>query len=114
MDATPLTLGQECSGYARQAAKAVELTDKAVAALREIAVGGTAVGTGHNGHPEFAAKVYRILREQTGLPLVEASSHFEARTARPGVGEGWRFLMIGLTSYHYRARSLVHTKKPLP
>ena len=82
MDATPLTLGQEFSGYARQVAKAVERTDKAVAALHEIAVGGTAVGTGLNGHPEFAAKVCRILREQTGLPLVEARNHFEAQAGR--------------------------------
>jgi len=82
MDATPLTLGQEFSGYARQAAKAVERTDKAVSALHEIAIGGTAVGTGLNGHPEFAAKVCRILRELTGLPLVEAVNHFEAQAAR--------------------------------
>ena len=82
MDATPLKLGQEFSGYARQAAKAVERIDRAVAALHEIAIGGTAVGTGLNGHPEFAAKVCRILREQTGLPLVEASNHFEAQAAR--------------------------------
>ncbi len=82
MDATPLTLGQEFSGYARQAAKAVERTDKAIAALHEIALGGTAVGTGLNGHPEFAAKVCRILREQTGLPLVEAVNRFEAQAAR--------------------------------
>ena len=82
MDATPLTLGQEFSGYAMQVAKAVERTDMAIAAVHEIAIGGTAVGTGLNGHPEFAARVGRILREQTGLRLVEARNHFEAQAGR--------------------------------
>ncbi len=82
MDATPLTLGQEFSGYARQVAKAVERTDRAIAALRELAVGGTAVGTGLNGHPEFAARVCRILNAQTGLALVEAVDHCEAQAGR--------------------------------
>jgi len=82
MDATPLTLGQEFSGYAMQVTKAVERTDKAVAALQELAVGGTAVGTGLNGHPEFAAKVCRILRERTGIQFVEARNHFEAQAGR--------------------------------
>jgi fumarate hydratase class II len=82
MDATPLTLGQEFSGYAMQVAKAVERTDKAIAALHEVALGGTAVGTGINGHPEFAIKVCRVLREQTGIHFVEARNHFEAQAAR--------------------------------
>jgi len=82
MDATPLTLGQEFSGYAAQVAKGIERTDKATAALHELALGGTAVGTGLNGHPEFATKVCRILREQIGIPFVEARNHFEAQAAR--------------------------------
>ncbi|MBW8781860.1 MAG: class II fumarate hydratase [Verrucomicrobia bacterium] len=82
MDATPLTLGQEFSGYAAQIAKAIERTDKAVAALRELAVGGTAVGTGINCHPEFPAKVVRFLNEETGLDFIEAENHFEAQAAR--------------------------------
>jgi len=82
MDATPLTLGQEFSGYARQMVKAVERTDKAWAALMELAVGGTAVGTGLNAPPEFAPRVCRILRERTGLPFVEARNHFEAQAGR--------------------------------
>ena len=82
MDATPLTLGQAFSGYAAQAAKAVERTDKAVVALHELALGGTAVGTGLNCHPEFAAKVCRILRAKTGIPFVEARNHFEAQAGR--------------------------------
>ena len=82
MDATPLTLGQEFSGYAAQAAKAIERTDRAIAALRELAVGGTAVGTGINCHPEFAGKVIRILNGETGLQFIEALNHFEAQGAR--------------------------------
>jgi len=82
MDATPVTLGQEFSGYVRQIGKSVERIDKAIAALRELAVGGTAVGTGINGHPEFAGKVVRILKEETGIAFVEARDHFEAQSAR--------------------------------
>jgi fumarate hydratase class II len=82
MDATPLTLGQEFSGYAAQAEKAVERADKATAALHELALGGTAVGTGLNSHPEFAAKVCRILHERTNIPFVEARNHFEAQGGR--------------------------------
>jgi len=82
MDATPLTLGQEFSGYARQVAKAVERTRRGVALLPELAIGGTAVGTGINCHPEFAARVCRILAEDTGIPFVEARNHFEAQGAR--------------------------------
>jgi len=82
MDATPLTLGQEFSGYAAQVAKAIERTDRAIAALRELAVGGTAVGTGINCHPEFAGKVIRILNGETGLEFIEALNHFEAQGAR--------------------------------
>jgi len=82
MDATPLTLGQEFSGYTAQVVKAVGRVDKAIAALHELALGGTAVGTGLNCHPEFAAKVCGILRERTGIPFVEARNHFEAQGAR--------------------------------
>ena len=82
MDATPITLGQEFSGYAAQVAKAVERTDKAIFALRELAVGGTAVGTGINCHPEFAGKVVRILSQESGIPFIEAQNHFEAQGGR--------------------------------
>jgi fumarate hydratase class II len=82
MDATPLTFGQEFSGYARQLEKAIKRTDRAVAALRELAIGGTAVGTGINGHPDFAPEVVETLRRETRLDLVEAKNHFEAQAAR--------------------------------
>ncbi len=82
MDATPLTLGQEFSGYAAQVRKASTRAQKAAAALEELAIGGTAVGTGINCHPEFPARVCRILAERTGVPFHEARNHFEAQGGR--------------------------------
>jgi fumarate hydratase class II len=82
MDATPLTLGQEFSGYAAQIRKAVARCDKAIAAMEELAIGGTAVGTGINCHPAFAGKVCRLLSEQSGLVFREADNHFEAQGGR--------------------------------
>jgi fumarate hydratase class II len=82
MDATPLTLGQEFSGYARQVRKAGERVQRGVAALGELAIGGTAVGTGLNTHRDFAAAVCRILSAETGIPFREARNHFEAQAAR--------------------------------
>jgi len=82
MDATPLTLGQEFSGYAAQTRKAAERAKKSIAALGELAIGGTAVGTGINCHPEFPGKVCRILSEKTGIVFREAANHFEAQGGR--------------------------------
>lgn len=82
MDATPLTLGQEFSGYAAQAWKAADRARRAAVLLQELAIGGTAVGTGINCHPEFAARVCRILNLETGLGFREATNHFEAQGAR--------------------------------
>ncbi|MEX2044341.1 MAG: class II fumarate hydratase [Opitutus sp.] len=82
MDATPLTLGQEFSGYAAQARKAARRARQAVATLRELAIGGTAVGTGLNCPPRFAARVCQILSGETGIEFAEAANHFEAQGAR--------------------------------
>jgi fumarate hydratase class II len=82
MDATPLTLGQEFSGYAAQVGKSAARARKALAALEELAIGGTAVGTGLNCHAEFPARVCRVLAERTGIPFREASNHFEAQGGR--------------------------------
>ncbi len=82
MDAVPLTLGQAVSGYAAQARKAAARARRAVASLAELAVGGTAVGTGLNTHPEFGARVCRRLSERTGLSFREADNHFEAQGGR--------------------------------
>lgn len=82
MDATPLTLGQEFSGYAAQMRKSVKRARKSVEVLEELAIGGTAVGTGINCHPDFPGKVCRILSEQTGIAFREADNHFEAQGGR--------------------------------
>ena len=82
MDATPLTLGQEFSGYAAQARKAAARARRAIDLLAELAVGGTAVGTGINCHPRFAGGVVRILNAETGLLFREAENHFEAQGGR--------------------------------
>lgn len=82
MDATPLTLGQEFSGYAAQVKKAGERAQRAIDSLLELAIGGTAVGTGINCHPEFPGLVCGRLAEVTGLAFREADNHFEAQGAR--------------------------------
>jgi fumarate hydratase, class II len=86
-DATPIRLGQELSGYAAQAELAVTRTQKAIRALRELPLGGTAVGTGINSHPEFAKRAIAILAQKTGIDFVEARNHFEAQAAKDGVVE---------------------------
>ncbi len=78
-DATPVRLGQEFSGYARQMALARERVEQALTGLMELALGGTATGTGLNAPPGFASKVIALLSEETNLPLVEAKDHFAAQ-----------------------------------
>lgn len=82
MDATPLTLGQEFSGYAMQARKSADRGLRAIEALSELAIGGTAVGTGLNTHVEFGGRVAALLSEKTHIPFREAANHFEAQGAR--------------------------------
>ena len=81
-DATPITLGQEFSGYASQIGHSLIRLRMAQVFLCELPLGGTAVGTGLNTHPEFAARTIRRLSEDTKLPLREAPNHFEAQAAR--------------------------------
>ncbi len=81
-DATPIRLGQEFSGYARQIELAIERIQDAAKGLQELALGGTAVGTGINTHPQFAAHAIKIISADTGLPFREAENHFEAQAAR--------------------------------
>ena len=87
MDATPVRLGQEFSGYAQQIAYARSRTEKAIDVLRELPLGGTAVGTGLNRHGDFADKVIRHLHQRTGIEFYEARNHFEAQGAKDGVVE---------------------------
>jgi len=91
-DATPIRLGQEFSGYAAQARLSVMRAQKAVRALRELAIGGTAVGTGINTHPEFGSRVIRLIAGATGIEFVEAGNHFEAQASKDGVCEASGFL----------------------
>ena len=80
-DATPLTLGQEFSGYVAQLAHAQRHIEAALPHLYELAQGGTAVGTGLNAHPEFGAQVAAAIAAETGLPFVSAPNKFEAMGA---------------------------------
>jgi fumarate hydratase class II len=86
-DATPIRLGQELSGYAHQARLAVERSQKALRALRELPLGGTAVGTGINSHPDYAKQAVAVIAQKTGIEFVEAKNHFEAQAAKDGVVE---------------------------
>jgi len=86
-DATPIRLGQEFSGYAAQARHAIRRTEKAVEALHELAIGGTAVGTGINTHPEFGKRVAHELAAATDIPFTEAENHFEAQAAKDAISE---------------------------
>ncbi len=81
MDATPLTLGQEFSGYRAQVEYAVERIEQTLPRLRELAQGGTAVGTGLNTHPKFAELVAKKITEVSGLKFVTAPNKFEALAA---------------------------------
>ena len=99
MDATPVTLGQEFGGYAAQVRYGVERLEASLPRLAELPLGGTAVGTGVNTPPGFAAAVIDKLRRVTGLPLSEARDHFEAQGARDGLVEAsgqLRTVAVGL------------------
>jgi fumarate hydratase, class II len=87
MDATPVTLGQEFSGYAAQARYGIERLRASLPRVAELPLGGTAVGTGINTPPGFARLVIERLARETGLPLTEARNHFEAQGARDGLVE---------------------------
>ena len=81
MDAVPLTLGQEFSGYCQQVRYGIERARGALPRLYELALGGTAVGTGLNSHPEYADRVAAEIARMTGLPFVSAPNKFEALAA---------------------------------
>jgi fumarate hydratase, class II len=85
MDAVPLTLGQEFSGYAEQMRYGYERIEQCLPRLYRLAAGGTAVGTGLNCHPEFAVRVARKIAENTGYPFVSAENKFEAIAAHDAI-----------------------------
>ena len=84
-DATPLALGQEIGGLAWQLEESKGRAGDAIEPLRQLPIGGTAVGTGINTHPEFGQRVCALLTEETGIPLMEAECHFEANAQRDGL-----------------------------
>jgi len=84
-DATPLTLGQEFSGYAAQLRHAEQIIGASLASLYPLAIGGTAVGTGLNSHPQFGPRVAAELAALTGLPLTSATNKFAALAAHDGL-----------------------------
>ena len=81
-DATPIRLGQEFGGYARQVELGIHRIQNAMKSLSELPLGGTAVGTGINAHPLFAKKAISIINRETGFRFSEASDHFEAQGAK--------------------------------
>ena len=87
MDATPIMLGQEFSGYATQVRYGIARVQATLPRLAELPLGGTAVGTGINTPPGFSARVIELIAEHTGQPLVEASNHFEAQAAQDSLVE---------------------------
>jgi fumarate hydratase class II len=86
-DATPIRLGQEFSGYARQVELALFRARRAQEVLQEVALGGTAVGTGLNTHPAFARKALALISREISCTVKEARNHFEAQSAQDSVVE---------------------------
>jgi fumarate hydratase class II len=84
-DATPIRLGQEFRGYAGQVARALRRAAYGEKELAEVPLGGTAVGTGTNAHPQFSQKVCALLSAETGLTLVETDNHFQAQASLDAV-----------------------------
>jgi fumarate hydratase class II len=100
MDATPVTLGQEFGGYARQVRLGIERVQATIVRVAEVPLGGTAVGTGINTPAGFPQKVITELAAESGLPVTEAKDHFEAQGARDGLVEAsgaLRVIAVSLT-----------------
>jgi len=106
MDATPLRLGQEFGGFARQIELSISRAEAAVKAVLELPVGGTAVGSGINTHPEFGSRVAKVLAEQTKIPFIEAVDHFEANAQRDGLVECHGNLKAIATTMHNVANNI--------
>ncbi|MBI5050316.1 MAG: class II fumarate hydratase [Nitrospirae bacterium] len=87
MDAMPVTLEQEMSGWAAQTAYAIDRVRGTLPRLSELAIGGTAVGTGINAPPDFGARCSKVLSGLTGIDFIEAKNHFEAQSAQDVIVE---------------------------
>jgi fumarate hydratase class II/aspartate ammonia-lyase len=86
-DAAPITLGQECSGYADAVSKSAKKIKKASDALKELGVGGTAVGTGLNSHPDYKERIIKALQKITNLDIRGTSNYFEAMQSNAPITE---------------------------
>ena len=106
MDAVPVTLGQEFGGYATQVRQGIARVQDALPRLGQIPLGGTAVGTGMNTHPEFAAKVRALLHAETNLPITSPADPFESQAARDGLVEISGALKVVAVSYTKIANDL--------
>ena len=106
MDATPVTLGQEFAGYAAAVRLGVERLEAALPRIGELPLGGTAVGTGINTPPGFAAKVIESLSASLQLPLSEARNHFEAQGSRDALVEASGVLRVVAVSLYKLANDL--------
>ena len=105
-DATPVRLGQEFLGYAGQAENGVRRLRRAQEALAEVALGGTAVGTGVNTHPEFSARTCQTLSEVTGVLVRETDNHFQAQATLDGIVEASGELRTIAISLHKIANDI--------
>jgi fumarate hydratase class II len=86
-DATPIRVGQELGGYAEQAKLSAGRAQRAIIALRQLPLGGTAVGTGINSRPTFARQAISMISREIGIDFVEADNHFEAQSGKDGIVE---------------------------
>jgi fumarate hydratase class II len=105
-DATPITLGQEFSGYRTQIEKGLARVDNTRKHLAELALGGTAVGTGLNTHPDFPGLAAEYITKETGVQFREADNHFEAQAAHDAMGEAHGALKTVAGSMHKIANDL--------
>ncbi|MBI2336020.1 MAG: class II fumarate hydratase [Deltaproteobacteria bacterium] len=106
MDAVPLTLGQEFSGYVQQLENGLQRINAALPRLCELALGGTAVGTGLNTHPQFAENGAKKIAELTGLPFKSAPNKFEALASHDAMVEASGVLKVLAVSLHKIANDI--------
>lgn len=105
-DATPIRLGQEFSGFAGQIENGLVRIERIKEALSEVALGGTAVGTGVNTHPEFSSRVCKIVSEVAGISVRETSNHFQAQSTLDAAVEASGTLRAIATSLHKIANDI--------
>ena len=105
-DATPVRLGQEFKGFAGQMEYSIRRLSHAQEELSQVALGGTAVGTGVNTHPEFAARVCKLVSEMTGVQVLETDNHFQAQSTLDAVVEASSVLRTVAISLHKIANDI--------